>query len=72
MPVFCQAGESVYQIKVMLLRAGRNLYFGEASTGMYSQAIAKGIELHCSSGGVKEDGRSLKSLVSTTHASTMH
>lgn len=70
--VFCQAGESVSQIKVMLPRTGRNLYCKEFGTGMYSQAIANGIELHCSGGGVKEDGKSLTSLVSTTCCSTMH
>lgn len=51
---FCQAGESASQIKVMLPRTGRNLYCKETGTGMCSWAVANGIELHCSSGGVRE------------------
>lgn len=71
MSVFSQAGESASQMKVMLPRAGRNLYCKETCVGMYSQVIANGIELHCSGGSVKERGRSLKAPVSSTCCSTM-
>jgi len=54
--MFGQAGESASQIKVMLPRTGRNLYRKETGTGMYSWAIANGIELHRSGEALKSMG----------------